>query len=192
SRYAADRLYEGRLRAIAAPFCRGLGMTFLICAVPAALALLALGLPARAALWGAALSAAVGTQWTALSVGNGLCSPALVLGAVGAGSAVSFLLAALLIAVTRLGVAGFLFGLISGQTLTLVILLVGIFRALPDEADERARLLPAFRDYAALAGAGLAFNASLWVDKLVAWCLVSGETAALHSGASTIAWFSTI
>jgi uncharacterized membrane protein len=82
--------------------------------------------------------------------------------------------------------------LISGQTLTLVILLVGILRALPDEADERARLLPAFRDYAALAGAGLAFNASLWVDKLVAWCLVGGQAASLHAAASTIAWFSTI
>src|SRR5438093_2131106 len=96
SRYAADRLYEGRLRAIAAPFCRGLGMTFPICAVPAALGLLALGLPLRTALWGAALSAAVGAQWTALSVGNGLCSPALVLVAVGAGAAQSFLLATLL------------------------------------------------------------------------------------------------
>jgi uncharacterized membrane protein len=192
SRYAADRLYEGRLRAIAAPFCRGLATTFLVCAVPAAFTLLALGLPFRVALWGAALSATVGAQWTALSVGNGLCSPALVLGAVGAGSALSFLLAALLVAVAGLGVSGYLFGLISGQTLTLVILLVGILRSLPGEADERARLLPAFREYAALAGAGLAFNACLYVDKLIVWCLVGGETAALHAGASTIAWFSTI
>jgi uncharacterized membrane protein len=192
SRYAADRLYEGRLRAIAAPFCRGLATTFLVCAVPAAFTLLALGLPLRAALWGAALSATVGAQWTALSVGNGLCSPALVLGAVGAGSALSFLLAALLVAVAGLGVSGYLFGLISGQTLTLVILLVGILRSLPGEADERARLLPAFREYAALAGAGFAFNACLYVDKLIVWCLVGGETAALHAGASTIAWFSTI
>lgn len=191
-RYAADRLYEGRPRAIGAPFCRGLGITFLICAAAAAFTLIALDLPLRAALGGAALSAAVGAQWTALSAGNGLCSPALVLGAVGGGSALSFLLAALLVAVGGLGVSGYLFGLISGQTLTLVILLVGIFRALPDNADEGARLLPAFRDYAALAGAGLAFNASLWVDKLVAWCLVGGEAAALHNGASTIAWFSTI
>jgi len=192
SRYAADRLYEGRIRAIGAPFCRGVGATFLICAVPAAIAVLALGLPLRSALWGAALAAAVGAQWTALSVGNGLCSPALVLGAVGAGSALSFILAALLAGVAGLGVSGYLLGLISGQIFTLVILLVGILRALPADADERARLLPAFRDYAALAGAGLAFNASLWVDKLVAWCLVGGETAALHAGASTIAWFSTI
>ena len=192
SRHAADRLYEGRLRAIAAPFCRGLAATFLICLVPAAITLLALGLPLRVALWGAALSAAVGAQWTALSVGNGLCSPNLVLGAVGAGSALSFLLAALLVAVAGLGLPEYLFGLISGQTLTLVILLVGIFRALPDEADERARLLPAFRDYVALAGAGFAFNAALWVDKLVAWGMVGGERAALHAGASTIAWFSTI
>jgi len=192
SRYAADRLYEGRFREIAAPFCRGLGGTFLICAVPATLALLALGLPLRAALWGAALSAAVGAQWTALSVGNGLCSPALVLGSVVAGSTLSFLLAAALVTFAGLGVSGYVLGLISGQVLTLVILLVGILRALPDEADETARLLPAFRDYAALAGAGLAFNASLWVDKLIAWCMVGREAAALHSAASTIAWFSSI
>ncbi len=192
SRYAADRLYEGRLRAIRAPFCRGLGTIFLICAATAAFTLLALELPLRDALWGAALAAAVGAQWTALSVGNGLCSPALVLGAVAAGSASSFLLAALLVTVAELGVSGYVFGLISGQTLTLVILLVGILRALPERSDEGARLLPAFRDYAALAGAGLAFNASLWVDKLIAWCLVGGEMAELHSNASTIAWFSVI
>ena len=192
SRYAADRLYEGRLGAIAGPFCRGLATTLPICAILTAFTLFALGQPPRAVLLGAALSAAVGGQWTALSVGNGLCSPALVLGAVGAGSALSFLAAALLVSVAGLGVPGYLFGLIAGQTLTLVILLVAILRALPDEADEGARLLPAFRDYAALAGAGLAFNASLWADKLVAWCLVGGETAALHAHASTLAWFSTI
>ena len=191
SRYAADRLYEGRLRAIAAPIRRGLGSTFLICAVPAALVLIALGLP-RHALWGAVLSATVGAQWTALSVGNGLCSPALVLGAVGAGSALSFLVAVLLVAVVGMDVPGYLSALITGQALTLVILMIGIFRALPDEADENVSLLPAFRDYAALAGAGLAFNASLWVDKLVAWCLVGGQAASLHAAASTIAWFSTI
>jgi polysaccharide biosynthesis protein PelG len=192
SRYTADRLYEERLRAIAAPLCRGLGATFLLCAVPAAVALVALDVPVRSALCGAALSAAVGAQWTALSVGNGLCSPGLVLGAVGAGSALSFLFAAGLVAVAGLGVSGYLFGLISGQTLTLVVLLVGIFRALPDDADEKAKLLPAFRDYAALAVAGFAFNASLWVDKLLAWWLVGGDVAAVHSGASTIAWFSSI
>jgi uncharacterized membrane protein len=192
SRYAADRLYEDRPGAIAAPFCRGLSLTFVICAASSALALLALDVPPGGALWGAALSAAVGAQWTALSVGNGLCSPALLLAAFGVGSVWSFLLAAFLVAVSGLGLSGYLFGLTTGQTLTLVILLVGIFRALPHEADERARLLPAFRDYAALAGAGLAFNASLWVDKLIVWWLVGGEAASFHSAASTVAWFSTI
>lgn len=192
SRYAADRLYEGRSRAIAAPFCRGLGATSVICAVLAAVALVALGLPPRASLWGAALSAAVGAQWTALAVGNGLCAPTLVLGAVGAGAVLSLLVAALLATVAGLGVPGYAFGLLSGQVLTLAMLLVGILRALPEDSDENARLSPAFRDYALLAGAGLAFNASLWVDKLAARFLVGGETEALHATASTIAWFSTI
>jgi uncharacterized membrane protein len=127
-----------------------------------------------------------------LSVGNGLCSPGVVLGAVGAGSALSFLLAAFLVMVGGFGVPGYIFGLISGQALVLVILLTGIFRALPDNANEKARLLPAFRDYAPLAAAGLAFNASLCVDKFIVWCMVDRATAAQHAGASTIAWFSTI
>lgn len=192
SRYTADRLFERKLRAIAAPLCRGLSATFLLCFIPAALVLLLLGQSMRLTLWGAALSAAVGAQWTALAVGNGLCSPSLVLGAVAAGSVVSFMLASVLVVVAGLGVPGYLFGLGAGQVLTLVILLVGVLRALPAESDERARLLPAFRDYSALAVAGLAFNASLWVDKLVAWTLVGGVTGALHGWASTLAWFSTI
>lgn len=192
SRYSADRLYEGRLLAIAAPLCRGIGATILLCAGAATLGLLALGLPLRTTLWGAALAGAVGAQWTALSVGNGLCSPNLVLGAVGAGSGLSFVLAAVLASIARLGAPGYLVGLIAGQTLTLVILLVGIFRALPREADESARLLPAFRDFAELAGAGLAFNASLWTDRVLAWSLAGGEVASRHIHASTLAWFSTI
>jgi polysaccharide biosynthesis protein PelG len=192
SRYAADCLYEGKLRDIAAPFCRGLGTTLLICAAAAGLALFALDLPLRVAVLGTSLAAAVGAQWTALSVGNGLCSPSLVLGAVGIGSASSFLLAIFFVAVVGLGAPGYLFGLISGQALTLAILIVGVLRALPDHADEEARLLPAFRSYATLAAAGLAFNASLWVDKLMAWVMVGGETASVHNTASTIAWFSSI
>jgi uncharacterized membrane protein len=192
SRYAADRRYERRPRASAAPFCRGLAATFVICAVVTALALVELRMPPRAVLWGAALSASVGAQWTALSVGNGLCSPTLVLGAVGAGAAVSFLFVALLVAVTGLGLSGYLYGLIIGQILTLVFLLAGVLDALPADTDEKASLLPAFRDYAALAGAGFAFNASLWIDKLIVWWLLGGEQAAAYTAASTIAWFSTI
>ena len=192
SRYAADRLYEGRMSAIAAPFARGLAATLVICAAIGGGLVAALHLGAPAVVWGAALAAAVGAQWTALAVGNGLCRPAFVLGAVGAGAVLSFVLAALLAAAPALGLAGYLFGLTAGQTLTLVILLIGIFRALPEEADEGAKLLPAFRDFAALAGAGFAFNASLWADKLIAFWLVGAGTSELHSAASTAAWFSTI
>ena len=52
--------------------------------------------------------------------------PASCSAAVGSGSALSFLLAALLVAGAGLGLSGYLFGMITGQTLTLVILLVGI------------------------------------------------------------------
>jgi uncharacterized membrane protein len=191
SRYVADRIYERRLGAIVAPLCRGLAVTLMACAAAAAAALLALHTAPRVACWGAVLAAVVGAQWTALSVGNGLCSPMLVLGAVGAGSVLSFVAAALLSTAIRLGVSGYLFGLIAGQTLTLVIVLVATLRTLPEETDDTP-LLPAFGEYLALAGAGLAFNASLWADKWVAWWLLDSEVAARHSAASTMAWFSTI
>jgi uncharacterized membrane protein len=192
SRYAADRLYEGRMRAIGAPFCRGLAATLLVCSALTTVVLMRFGVPISAALGGAALSAVVGAQWTALSLSNGLCSPSLVLGAVAAASLHSLALAALLTVVFGLGLPGYLIGLMSGQALGLGILLVGIFRELPSEVDEGARLLPAFRDYAALAMAGLAFNASLWADKVAAWLLVGGAPARLHAVASMLAWFSSI
>jgi uncharacterized membrane protein len=192
SRLSADRLYEQRPCAIEAPLCRGLAVTSLTCVALSAALFAALRVPLQAALWGAALCAAVGAQWTALSVGNGLCTPMFVLAAVAAGSALSFVAAAALVGIAGLGVAGYLSGLMSGQALTLVILLVGIFRALPAGADQRASLAPAFRDYAMLAAAGLAFNMALWADKVVAWCLLDGRAAALHAEASSIAWFSAI
>ena len=170
----------------AEPFCRGLAATCAACALFSAGAFAVLRVPPGVALWGAALSAAVGAQWTALSVGNGLCSTGVVLGSVAAGSGVSFLLAVALVGSVPLGIPGSLFGLLSGQGLTLAILLIAVLRALPERADESARLLPSLRDYAALAGAGLAFNGSLWVDKLVAWS-AGGETGALHGPVSTLA-----
>ncbi|HEX4620867.1 MAG TPA: exopolysaccharide Pel transporter PelG [Myxococcaceae bacterium] len=192
SRHAADRIYERRLTAIAAPFRRGVCAALAACGLCTAVALLALGVPASLAFWGAALSAAVGAQWTALSVGNGLCSPSLVLGSVAGGACGSLALAAGLGVGAGLGVPGCLFGLAAGQCLTLGIVLAGVMRALPAEADESEALAPAFREYAALAVAGLAYNASLWVDKLVVRALAGPEAAALHSTSSTAAWLAII
>lgn len=192
SRHTADRLYEGRLEAIAAPLRRGLGAALLVCAAASAFALVVLGMPLYAVLWGAALSAGAGAQWTAISVGNGLCSPSLVIGAVAAGAFSSVLLAPALVLALGLGVPGYLLALAAGPCLTLAVLLAGSLRALPEETDESARLLPAFREYAALAGAGLAFNASLWADKTVVWWVAGPAQGKLQAAASTVAWVSTI
>ena len=191
SRFVADRVYEGRLESIAAPFRRGLGAAFAACSLTTTLVLLALGQPPAVALCGGALAAAVSAQWTALSAGNGLCPTAPILGAVAAGAATSFALAATFVA-SGCGVRGYLLGLVSGQCLTLGIVLSAIFRALPDAGDESARLLPGIRAYAPLAMAGFAFNASLWVDKLVTTLLAGAAAGRLHGAASTLAWFSTI
>ena len=190
ARHTADRLYEERLTAIAAPLLRGLGAVCLVSGGCAAAVLIGLGMSRTNVLPGAALSAIAGAQWTALSVGNGLCSPGIVLGAVGSGAMLSLVLAPVLAA--GLGVEGVLFALIAGQGLALGSLLVAVLRALPDEIDETARLLPAFREYAPLAGAGFCFNASLWIDKFLIAAFAAAPTPSFHAAASTLAWFSTI
>lgn len=192
SRFAADRLYEGRRGAIPGPLFRGLALALLACAAVTAATLAALRAPVTIVLGASVLAAAVGAQWTALSAGNGLCTPGSVLVAVGSGALTSFACAAALVKVGGLGLPGFFLGLVAGQVLTLALALRGILRALPDEADEGARLAPAFGDYRALAGAGLAFNASLWVDKLLVWRLFDPLSASHYASASTLAWFSTI
>ena len=191
ARHTADRLYEGRIDAITGPLCRGLGLVALLAAGGAGSILLGLGLPLGSAACGAALAATAGTLWTALSVGNGLSTPAVVLGAVGGGALCGLLLAPASVALLGPGVPGMLGALIAGQALSLAALLAGILRALPESIDERAALLPAFREHAPLAGAGFAFNASLWVDKLLARGLAP-DLAEMHAALSTLAWLSTI
>ncbi len=190
SRLSADRLYEGRLDAIAAPFHQSLALTLLLCAISAAAVLRALGLPAGLPLWcGSALAAVVGAQWTALAVGNGLCSPGLVMGSLVSGAASSFGFA---VAGARLSVEGYLLGLTLGQCVTLSVLMAAIGRALPETCDEDEAIWPAFRNYALLAAAGLAFNAALWIDKFVVQLVADRQTAAFHSTGSIIAWLATV
>jgi uncharacterized membrane protein len=190
SRLSADRLYEGRLDAIAAPFHQSLALTLVLCAISAAAMLRALGLPAGLPLWcGSALAAAVGAQWTALAVGNGLCSPGLVMGSVVLGAASSFGFA---VAGARFSVEGYLLGLTLGQCVTLTVLMAAIGRALPETCDEDEAIWPAFRNYALLAAAGFAFNAALWIDKFVVRLVADSQTAAFHSTGSIIAWLATV
>jgi uncharacterized membrane protein len=192
ARHTADRLYEGSFHAIAGPLCRGLALVSLLGACAAACTLLLLGLPAASVLSGGALAASAAAQWTALSVGNGLCSPARVLGSVGAGAAAGLTLAPVGLALFGHGVPGYLFALVTGQGLTLAFLSSGILKALPEGNDEGAALLPAFREYAFLAAAGFAFNASLWVDKILTRLLAPPEAREIHASVSTLAWLSTI
>lgn len=191
ARHTADRLYEGRLAAIAAPLCHGLAAVSLLAAGGAGALLLGLGMPASSAVCGAVLAATAGTLWTALSVGNGLSTPSVVLGALGAGAAFVVLGVPVSVALLGQGVPAYLAALIAGQALSLCGLLIAILRALPEEVDDRAALFPAFREYAPLAGAGLAFNASLWVDKLLARVLAS-SVSEVHAAASSLAWLSAI
>jgi uncharacterized membrane protein len=192
SRYTADRLYDRRLGAIAAPLRRALAGTLVGFAIVGAIAMVILDVPLSVSIAGTLVTVVVGAQWLMLSVGGGMSSPMTVLYAFGFGAPLSMLAP---IAIERLfhpGAAGYLFGFGVGQLLTLVILLHGVLRALPVDSDESARLWPAFSEYKLLAASALAYYMSIWADKLVVYLVMGHTAAALYSAVSALAWFSVI
>jgi uncharacterized membrane protein len=191
SRHAADRIYEKRLIAIAAPLRRTLAVTMLAGASAGGLLMLLLGEPASVGAPGIALAAVVAGEWLLLAVGGGLASPLRVLVAFAVGAPVS-LVAALLLDRGAVAAGGALIGFGAGQLLTLGLLLRATFEALPAETDESSRILPAFREHRVLAGAALAYHLAIWADKLVVLVLVGAGAAAAQARIASLAWFSII
>lgn len=200
SRYAADRLYERRPAAVAAPLWRALAATllgFLLVGVITA-TVIAAPLPLSCAV--PALTVVVGGQWLLLGVGGGLCSPAVVLRAFGAGTVVSIAGAIALERTAGLGARGFLYGFTAGQAVAMAGMLVGVLRALPDSDDTVGagdpgpgpRLGFAFREYRLLAASAFASQLAMWADKLVIWFLAGKALALIYASAAALAWFSVI
>jgi len=192
SRYAADRLYEHRLDAIASPLRRVLALTlFGFCALGAGVMVL-LRVPLGIAIAGTMLTTVVGAQWLLLSVGSGLSSPGVVLRSFGYGAPVSVVAALVLERGMELGPIGYLCGFALGQLVTLVLLLLGITRAIPDSADEDARIWPACVEYRLLALSSFAYHLSIWADKAIVWLVLGRDVAALYTASAAFAWFSVI
>src|SRR5687768_7510407 len=158
SRYAADRLYDRRLDAIAAPLRWSLALLLAGFALVGAAIMAILEVPMALAVPGTVLTVTVGVQWVMLAVGGGLTSPGVVLRAFGLGAPVSILAALVIEQGLGLGAVGFLCGFTLGQLLTLALLLLGVARALPDASDEEARLAPAFAEYKLLAVSAFAYH----------------------------------
>jgi len=192
SRHASDRLYDRRLEAIAAPLWRGLAVTVVGFAAVGAAVMALLRVPLAFAVPGTVLTVVVGAQWLMLSVGAGLSTPKVVLGAFGAGAPVSVVAALGLGRGLGQGAVGYLYGFAIGQLCTLVLLLVGVMRVLPPRSDERERLWPAFVEYKLLAASSFAYHLSIWADKPILWLLAGRQTAALYTASAALAWFSVI
>ena len=192
SRHASDRLYDRRLEAIAAPLGRGLAITVVGFAVVGAAVMALLRVPLAFVVPGTVLTVVVGAQWLMLSVGSGLSSPNVVLGAFGLGAPVSVVAALALGRGLGLGAVGYLYGFGIGQLCTLVLLLVGVMRVLPANSDERERLWPAFVEYKLLAAASFAYHLSIWADKPILWLLAGRQLAALYTASAALSWFSVI
>jgi len=192
SRYASDRFYDKKLEAIAAPLWRGLALAVVVFAVVGTAAMVLLRVPVAYAVPGIMLTVVVGAQWLVLSVAGGLSSPNVVLSGFAVGAPVSIVAALGFGQWLQLGAASYLYGFGLGQLVTLVWLLVGVARVLPETADENARLLPAFVDYKLLAFSAFAYHLSIWADKPILWWLGGRPLAALYTTSAAVAWFSVI
>lgn len=192
SRYAADRLYDTRIESIAAPLRRVLAATLVGFALVGVVVVWALGVPGQLVLLGVALNVIVGAQWLLLSVGGGLCSPTVVLGAYGWGAPISILGALVLDRGAGFGGVGYLAGFALGQLCALALLVRGTFRSLPPTEDDTARLGPAFRTYWLLATSALIYHAAIWADKLAVWAVAGGAAAQGYTTAAAFAWFSAV
>jgi polysaccharide biosynthesis protein PelG len=194
SRYTADRLYERRPAAIAASLRCALAATMLGFLVVGLLTMMGFAAPPALACAVPLLAVLVGGQWLLLGVGGGLCSPAVVLRAFGAGTVVSIAGSLALERVADLGARGFLYGFAAGQAVTMMGMLIGVLRALPqtDDVDPSTRLWPAFREYRLLAAAAFLFQLSVWADKLVIWLLAGRAQAMIYASTAALVWFSVI
>lgn len=192
SRYAADRVYEGRRHKIAAPLRWLLAVCLVGFTVIGAAAMRLAGAPLALAVPGTVLAAVVGAQWLLLSAAGGLSSPGIILRAFALGAPVSVGAAIVLARPDALGAVGYLYGYGAGQLVTLAALLWGTMRALPAEEDEDASILPAFAAYWMLAAAAFAFHAGLWIDKLVVYLLAGTDVASTYAATAAVAWLSVV
>ncbi|HVV53357.1 MAG TPA: exopolysaccharide Pel transporter PelG [Polyangia bacterium] len=192
SRYTADRLYDHHVEKIGGPLRLAMALTLLGFALTGVVVVALMRLPLAMAVVGAPLCAVVGAQWLMLSVGGGMTSPVIVLRAFAVGAPLGLFAAWALDNSFGLGAAGYLYGFTAGQLATLAILVQGVARAVPGEADESARLLPAFREYRLLALSALAYYVSIWADKIVVYLVKGGDAATFYAAIAAVSWFSVI
>ena len=192
TRFAADCVYQGKCERIAAPLCRALAGVLVGFTCIGALAMFVLDVPAALAVPGTVLAAIVGAQWLLLSAAGGLSSPGIILKAFGYGAPVSIAAWLLLSGPLQIGPTGYLLGFAAGQVVTLAFLLHGTLRALPRRIDRSARLRDSYRTHMTLALETFAFNAGLWVDKLVVFLICDGHTASQYAALAAVAWLSIV
>jgi uncharacterized membrane protein len=192
SRYTADRLYDHHVEKIGAPLRKATALTLAGFALCGVVLVIAMRLPLAMAVVGAPLCAVIGAQWLMLSVGGGMTSPVIVLRAFGLGAPLGLVAAWALDVALGFGAAGYLYGFAAGQLATLAVLIHGVSRAIPGQADETARLLPAFREYRLLAFSALAYYVSIWADKIVVYLVQGGDAATFYAAIAAVSWFSVI
>ena len=192
TRFSADCVYERRCERIAAPLCRALAVILLTFTAMGGVAMHVAGVEPQLAVPGAVLAAIVGAQWLLVSAAGGLSSPGIILRAFAAGAPVSVIAWLGIVKPLELGPIGYLLGFGAGQVVTLAVLLWGTLRALPKEEDTSASLFEAAGEYVTLAIAALAFNAGLWVDKLVVLVIGGGDLASQYAALAAVAWLSIV
>lgn len=193
TRYSSDRVYEQRREQIVAPLRRVLAGCLIVFTAVGGLAMSICEAPVELVVPGAILATIVGGQWLLLSAAGGLSSPAIILRAFAIGAPVSCLAFLLFSRSGILGAAGYLYGFAAGQLVTLGLLLWGTLSVLPDgDETSESSFWSAVREYWLLAAAAFAFNAGLWVDKLIVLIAEGGYTASQYAALAAVAWLSVV
>lgn len=167
SRYLADRIYEGRPEAVAPAYTRLLFPLLLGQLVVGSCFLAFVPLPVLARLAALLLYLALNGIWLAMgfvSVAGQPRGPALALGF---GLVVS--LVAGHVGGTLGGLSGQLLGYASGHVLSFLLLQRQVDRCFGPASFAPSGIARAFRQYAALAWTGLAYNLGCWIDKILFW-----------------------
>ncbi len=169
TRFLADRLFEERSEVVVPNLMGALTLT--------SLAAVAIGIPVLLSGFQApplyelsllATFVVLSDIWIVVVFLAGMKSYRIILLVFLAGYATS-VVAALFLAEQGTGLAGLMFGFLSGQALLLFLLLWLVIRQYPGERFVEYRFLDRRQVYWSLAGTGLFYNLAIWADKFMFW-----------------------
>ena len=177
TRYVSDQFYMRNPDAVVPTFVGAITVTVLFQTMTGAIALFFADVDFLYKVVALGIYVSVSVIWVEMLFLSAAKDYANIVIAFAVGYLSSFLGAQLLGAVYR--IHGLLIGFLIGQVLLMVMLMHRIFAEYRFGKGFDFAFLGYFKKYPTLAGAGVAYSAAIWIDKIVMWYSPSGIT--IHS-----------